>query len=92
MLMNDLFIPTTIPTSIRQKLHLYCGKELTFVYQAIQIFERAQFVLFRSIDLLQDRMSKAGQSGLHNLLMNPPALRSHPQPAPRGLDVSNVFL
>ena len=92
MLMNDIFIPTTIPTTIRQKLRYYCGSELFYIQEAIDIFERAQAVLFGSIDLLQDRMNKAGQSGLPNLLMSPPALPSHPKPALRGLDVSNVYL
>ena len=92
MLMNDIFIPTTIPTTIRQKLRYYCGSELFYIQEAIDIFERAQAVLFGSIDLLQDRMNKASQSGLPNLLMSPPSLRSHPKPASRGLDVSNAYL
>lgn len=90
--MNDDFIPISLPTPIRQKLHYYCGNELSCIQEAIDIFERAQTVLFRSINLLQDRMNKAGQSGLPNLLMSPPALRSNPKPKSRGLDVGNVYL
>lgn len=70
LFMNETFFPPGIPKQLRTKLTLQCGKEISFVQNAVTVFTDGLNLLFSTIDLLQQKMNDSTSEVSNHFMQN----------------------
>lgn len=68
--MSETFFPPGIPKQLRLKLALQCGREISFIQNAVSVFTDGLNLLFSTIDLLQQKMNDSTSEVSNHFMQN----------------------